>query len=106
MEAHLDDLLDALEATHDERSPRAALRTFTDRVGFDHFAFLELRGREVLNETEGAGETVQMIDGTVIRAHQCAAGARGEGLRDRVSGAREVGFRPKFISAPMEPASP
>ncbi len=60
---------------------------------------------EVLNDTEGVGETVQMIDSTVIRAHHCAAGARG-GLRDRVSGAREVGFRPKFISAPTAPASP
>ena len=54
---------------------------------------------------EGVGETVQMIDSTVIRAHHCAAGARG-GLRDRVSGAREVGFRPKFISAPTAPVSP
>lgn len=45
MEVHLDDLLDKLEAAHNERSLRAALRTFTDRVGFDYFAFLELRGR-------------------------------------------------------------
>lgn len=60
---------------------------------------------EVLNDTEGVGETVQMIDSTVIRAHHCAAGARG-GLRDRVSGARAVGFRPKFISAPTAPGCP
>ena len=38
---------------------------------------------EVLNDTEGVGETVRMIDGTGIRAHHCAAGAR-RGLRDRV----------------------
>lgn len=60
---------------------------------------------EVLNDTEGVGETVQMIDSTVIRAHHCAAGARG-GLRDRVLGAREVGFRPKFISVPTVSVSP
>ena len=60
---------------------------------------------DVLNDTEGVGETVQMIDSTVIRAHHCAAGARG-GLRDRVSGAREVASRPKFISAPTAPVSP
>lgn len=60
---------------------------------------------EVLNDTEGGGETVHMIDSTVIRAHHCAAGARG-GLRERVSGARKVGFRPKFISAPTVPGCP
>ena len=42
---HLDDLLDKLEAAHNEKSLRAALLAFTDRVGFDHFAYLELRGR-------------------------------------------------------------
>ncbi|WKW52479.1 IS5 family transposase [Rhodomicrobium lacus] len=31
---------------------------------------------EALNETEGAGESVQMIDSTIIRAHHCAAGAK------------------------------
>ncbi len=33
---------------------------------------------EVLNDTEGVGEAVQMIDSTVIREHPCAAGARGD----------------------------
>ena len=61
--------------------------------------------REVLTDTEGVGETVQMTDSTVTGAHHCPAGARG-GLRDRVSGAREVGFRPKFISAPTAPDCP
>ena len=52
-----------------------------------------------LNATEGDGESVQMIDSTVIRAHDCAAGAKG-GLRDRVLGAREVASRLKSTSAP------
>ena len=33
---------------------------------------------EALNETEGVGESVQMINSTIIRAHHCAAGAKGE----------------------------
>lgn len=53
---------------------------------------------EALNETEGAGESVQMIDSTIIRAHHCAAGAKG-GLRVRVLGAQEVASRLKFTSA-------
>jgi transposase len=32
---------------------------------------------EALNDTKGVGETVQMIDSTVVRAHHSAAGARG-----------------------------
>jgi transposase len=53
---------------------------------------------EALNETEGVGETVQMIDSTIIRAHHCAAGAKG-GLRARLSGVQEVASRQRFISA-------
>ena len=53
---------------------------------------------EALNETEGVGESVQMIDSTIIRAHHCAAGAKG-GLRVRVLGAQEVASRLKFTSA-------
>ena len=60
---------------------------------------------EVLNDIKDIGETVQMIDSTIIRAHHCAAGAKG-GLRDRVSGAREVASRQRFISAQTEPVSP
>ena len=60
---------------------------------------------EAVNDTEGVGETVQMIDSTVIRAHHCAAGAKG-GLRNRVWGAREVASRQKFISAPIDQACP
>jgi len=58
---------------------------------------------EALNGTEGVGETVQMINSTVIRAHHCAAGAKG-GLRDRVLGAQKVALRPKFISARTDTA--
>ncbi|WP_394074199.1 transposase [Xanthobacter autotrophicus] len=50
---------------------------------------------EVLNDTEGVGETIQMTGSTIIRAHHCAVGAKG-GFRDGVWGAREVGFQPKF----------
>ena len=53
---------------------------------------------EALNDTKGVGESVQMIDSTIIRAHQCAAGAKG-GLRIRVLGAQEVASRLKFTSA-------
>jgi transposase len=53
---------------------------------------------EALNETEGVGETVQMIDSTIIRAHHCAAGAIG-GLRVRILAAREVASRQKSTSA-------
>ncbi len=60
---------------------------------------------EALNDTEQVGETVQMIDSTVIRAHHCAAGAKG-GLRNRVWGAREVASRQRFISVPMGRACP
>jgi transposase len=53
---------------------------------------------EALNETEGVGESVQMINSTIIRAHHCAAGAKG-GLRFRVLGAQEVASRLKFTYA-------
>jgi len=53
---------------------------------------------EALNETEAIPDSLQMIDSTIVRAHHCAAGAKG-GLRDRVLGARKVASRPRFISA-------
>src|SRR3546814_7787465 len=37
---------------------------------------------EVLNDSRAVPDTVQMIDSTIIRAHHCAAGARG-GLKAR-----------------------
>ena len=38
---------------------------------------------ETLNSSEVVPDTLQMIDSTVIRAHHCAAGAKG-GLKSRV----------------------
>lgn len=52
---------------------------------------------EAFNEAEGVGGKVQMVDSTIIRAHQCAAGAKG-GLKIRVSAGREVAFRRRFTS--------
>jgi hypothetical protein len=48
---------------------------------------------------------LQMIDSTIIRAHQCSAGAKG-GLRVRVLAAQKVALRPKSISASMRWACP
>jgi len=60
---------------------------------------------EALNDTEGVSDGLQMIDSTIVRAHHCAAGARG-GLIARVSGARKVASRPRSICAPMATACP
>ena len=66
---------------------------------------------EALNE--GAAELdpppdrLQMIDSTVVRAHQHAAGAPKKGvggLRDRVLGALAVAKRPRSTSAAMRGA--
>lgn len=54
---------------------------------------------ETLNDTEDVPSSLQMIDSTVIRAHHCAAGARG-GLKKRVLGAQKVALRQKSISEP------
>ena len=51
---------------------------------------------QALNETGEGQDSVQMIDSTVIRAHQHAAGAKG-GLRARVLAARAVASRPRSI---------
>jgi transposase len=49
---------------------------------------------------EGGGNAaVQMVDSTVIRAHHCAAGARG-GLKTRLLAARAVASRPKSTPGP------
>ncbi len=49
---------------------------------------------EALNATGAAQSSVQMIDSTIVRAHQHAAGAKG-GPRLKISGAREVASRPR-----------
>ncbi len=51
---------------------------------------------DVLNDTEGVGETVQMIDSTIIRAHHCAAGARGGGTPRQGLGRSRGGFSTKI----------
>ena len=60
---------------------------------------------EALNEGGAVPDALQMIDSTVVRGHQQAAGAKG-GLRDRVSSAQEVASRPGSTSASMLTASP
>jgi hypothetical protein len=47
----------------------------------------------------GGNDAVQMVDSTVIRAHHCAAGARG-GLKTRLLAARAVALRPKSMPGP------
>ena len=53
---------------------------------------------DALNHAGVAPDKLQMVDSTVIRAHHHAAGAKG-GLRKRLLAVREVGFRPRSISA-------
>jgi transposase len=55
---------------------------------------------EALNDSGEGNSSLQMIDSTIIRAHHCAAGAKG-GLRDRVLGAQKVALRRKYILEPM-----
>ena len=45
---------------------------------------------ETLTDTEDVPDRLQMIDTTIVRAHHCAASAKG-GLNNRVLGARKVG---------------
>ena len=47
----------------------------------------------------GGNQAVQMVDSTVIRAHHCAAGARG-GFKTRLLAVRAAGFRPKSTLGP------
>ena len=54
---------------------------------------------EALNETGQGQDSVQMIDSTIVRAHQHAAGALKKGIRTKVLAALEVASRPRSISA-------
>ncbi len=54
---------------------------------------------QALADGGGDADALQMIDSTIVRAHHCAAGAKG-GLIARVSGARAVASRPRSTSAP------
>ena len=58
-----------------------------------------------LNESEAVPDTVQMIDSTIIRAHHCAAGAKG-GLKKRVLAVQKVASRPKSTSSRTALACP
>ena len=49
---------------------------------------------EALNAVGAVQSSVQMIDSTIVRAHQHAAGAKG-GLKTRILGARAAASRPK-----------
>jgi transposase len=53
---------------------------------------------DAFNDSGGGNPSLQMIDSTIIRAHHCAAGAKG-GLRDRILGAQKVALRPRSTSA-------
>lgn len=53
-----------------------------------------------LAQSEVSDNTMQMIDSTIVRAHQHAAGGRG-GFRETVLAVRAVGSRPKFIPERM-----
>jgi len=54
---------------------------------------------EALTEADPDAAALQMIDSTIIRAHHCAAGAKG-GLIARVWAVRAVGLRPSSMSTP------
>jgi transposase len=58
-----------------------------------------------LNESEAVPDSVQMIDSTIIRAHHCAAGAKG-GLEKRVLAVQKVASRPKSTSSRTASACP
>jgi transposase len=49
---------------------------------------------EALNETGEGQDSVQMIDSTIVRAHQHSAGAK-RGVRTKVLAARAAASRPK-----------
>jgi len=61
---------------------------------------------EKLNEASADRNSVQMIDSTIIRAHQHAAGALKRGLRTRVLAALVVASRPRSTSAATLLVSP
>ena len=50
--------------------------------------------------------TTHFVDGTVVRAHQHAAGAKGGTLLPKRSAAAMAGSPPRFTSAPKAVASP
>ena len=62
----------------------------------------------IQRQAEAAGQvdwTVHFVDGTVIRAHQHAAGAKGGTRKPRHLAAARAASRPRSISAPRVAAS-
>ena len=62
----------------------------------------------IQQQADAAGQIdweLHFVDGTVIRAHQHAAGAKGGTKRQRRSGAARAGSPPRSISAPKAVAS-
>ena len=55
---------------------------------------------QALADGGGEADALQMIDSTIVRAHHCAAGARG-GFRARLSAARGEAFQAKSTCVPM-----
>ncbi len=53
---------------------------------------------EALNDSRAVPDSVQMVESTIVRAHQHAAGAK-RGLRKRVLVARRVASWPRSTSA-------
>jgi transposase len=55
---------------------------------------------EALNDATDVGQSVQMVDSTIVRAHHCAAGAKG-GLKIRVWDGREAASPQRYTYARM-----
>ncbi len=53
-----------------------------------------------LSDSEASDNTLQMMDSTIVRVHQHAAGGRG-GFRETVLAVRAAGSRPRFIPERM-----
>ena len=58
---------------------------------------------QALADGGGEADLLRMIDGTIVRAHHCAAGGRG-GLRDRPLAVRVAASRPSSTCAPTPTA--
>jgi transposase len=52
---------------------------------------------EALNDAAKSPQSLQLIDSSIIRAHQHAAGALKKGIRTKVLAALEVASRPRSI---------
>jgi transposase len=65
---------------------------------------------EALNDSGAGQASLQMIDSTIVRAHQHAGGAKKGGLKQalkrKILDAREVASRPRSTSGPMPWVSP